>query len=352
MIRKIKLITALVYLLILVLSFPFVTSVYIDYDDNWTVNEGDGNDGVAWGGYYLDIGLNSLTSNADIVCWDWDDDSEYSHCYFETGVSEYECDDDYLIKSEPNGDYVNLSSLYDGHCSLGDGGCDHEIDTGSSGQSWSEYRDTIYFEDCDSVASYTNVDAKKYWIIYGHQYDCDSEPGPSTDPDYEGNYDSWLNIKANTSKCSASQECDENHDAIVSCTASATPSDPCRTKNWYSCSDDDDCISDKCEQSECSTCSDSQCTSAYWNSCTNNGALCCAGDAVPDQYYCEYYETWTDCTSESHTGCQQKGSYYCTLESGDWKWRTCTFGCNDSSCTEPDIDVYPTTLTFNINQTG
>ncbi|MBN2421540.1 hypothetical protein JXB27_04645 [Candidatus Woesearchaeota archaeon] len=351
--NKFHIVSKLIYLVILLFLFPSVYAAYVDYDDDWEYNEGTNNDAVIWGGYYLDVGLNDLTSNADIECWDWDDNGEYGACFFENGVSMYECDDDYEILGD-DGQYHAPSELYDGHCTLGDGGCDHVIPSGSSGDQWGLFIDAIYFEDCDGSASYTDtIDAEKYWVVYGHQYDCDNDPGPSTNPDYEGNFGSWLNIYSNTGMCSGSEECDENHDEVVSYGSTSTPSDPCRTKNWQSCSDEDDCISDKCEQDECSTCSDNQCTSAYWNSCTSNGGLCCSGDAVFGQYYCENYETWTDCTGASHTGCQHKGDYYCTLDSGDWRWRTCEYGCSGNSCTgltEPDIDVTPNPLVFNIGQ--
>ena len=367
--RRIK-ITLILFILLLFL--PFVKAVYIDYDDDWDYNEGASDDAAVWGGYYLDVGLNDLTSNADVECWDWDGDGEYSHCFFETGVSEYECDDNFNIKSEPNGDYVPLSDLYGGHCALGDGGCDHEINTGSSGQSWSLYVDAVYFEDCDGAASYTDVDNRKYWVVYGHQYDCDSDPGPSTDPDYEGYYGSWLNIYPNTGKCSASEECDENHDQIVSYTASATPSDPCRTKNGYSCSDNDDCISDHCVNYVCRPtdpyCGDSYCDTGetYSNceedccdsDCTGWGSITCR--ATCDGYNgCSYYNsttksacdgetyvdsicldsnTYVDCCEGAATDCNS--GYYCSYGNCNYCGTMCDDICMSSACygTDPDCD--------------
>lgn len=339
---------------ILIILVPPLYAATVEYTDTWDYNEGTTTDATVWGGYGLDVYADAVNSYADCMCWDWCDDGSDD----DTGWSDWDqCDCESTQKRD---DCKTYSSWVNSICN--EGNCyinpnledDHTIGTGSSGDRWKCGVDIRGYRDCDNssgqrgIYNHAGQSGRPYWVIYGHQYDCDSDPGPSTDPDYEGDFSSWLNIKSNTGMCSASEECDENHDQVVSYTASATPSDPCRTKNWYSCSSDDDCISDKCEQYECSTCSDNQCTSAHWNSCTNNDALCCSGDPVFGQYHCTYYEDWTECSSGSHTGCQQKGSYYCTYESGDWRWRTCSFGCSGSSCTEPDIDVYPSSLTFNI----
>jgi len=341
---------------VLILLIPSIYAASVEYDDEWYENEGTDSDAAIWGGYNSDVYADDVDYYVDCVCWDWCDDGSDD----DEGWRDWDqCDCESTQKRDDCKDY---STWVKAICDAGD--CyinpdledDHSMDTGSNGDSWTCGIDIRGYLDCDDssgeqgIVNWEGQDGRSYWIVYGHQYDCDSSPGPSTDPDYEGDYGSWVNIKSNTGRCSASEECDENHDEDISYSSTATPSDPCRTKNWYSCSDDDDCISDKCEQDECSTCSNDECTSAYWNSCTDNGDLCCSGDEVFGQYYCEYYETWVDCTDETHTGCQHKGDYYCTYEDGDWRWRECTYGCSGNSCTEPDIDVYPDPLVFNIGQ--
>lgn len=345
-----------ILLILIIMLIRPINAAFVDYDDEWETAEGTDSDAAVWGSYYLYIYSHGVNIYADCMCFDWCDDggsdddywSDWDHCFCKSTQTRDDC--------KTYSSWVN-SICGEGNCVIqSDLEYGHNIDTGSSGNQANCAVDIREYRDCDGssgqqgIYNWATQEGRDYWIVYGHQYDCDADPGPSTDPDYEGDFGSWLNIYANTGKCSASEECDENHDAIVSYTSSATPSDPCRTKNWYSCSSGSDCISDKCEQNECSTCSSTQCTSAYWDSCINDGDLCCSGDDTPDQYYCEYDETWEECSDESHTGCQYVGSgdYYCTYESGDWKWRECEFGCSGNSCTEPDIDVSPDPLVFNV----
>lgn len=252
--KRYKILKAFIITLLFIISTQSTLSAYIDYDDLWYANQGSDDDGIVWGGYYLDVGIDSLTSNADVACFDWDGDGRIGHCFFEYGVSPTACD--YWSVLADDGLYHRLSELYGGHCSLGDDGCNHQIGTGSSGDSWNLEVGAIYFEDCNEpVPPYTFVDYRDYWVVYGHQYNCNHPPELPSQPDYEGRYDSrWTTINEDAEGvCLSSQACDENHDERISYVPPATPPSPCRTKNGYACTEDDQCISDNCCDGVCSS---------------------------------------------------------------------------------------------------
>lgn len=378
-----------IILFFLVLLFPIVNAVNIDYDDDWDVNEGTEDDAFVWGGGFIDVGLNSLTSNADIVCWDWTDNGYFNHCYFENSVDMYECDDDYTLPGE-DGQQHSPSYYYDGHCQLGDGWCDHTMETGYAGENWDNDVDAIYFEDCDGAATYTNVDEETFYVVDRHMYDCDN--GVSIDYDYEAYHSAWQNVDADISCGDVTLDCDENHDGDADgdnnvWTETGIPDDPCRILDGYTCNNDDECISDDCDGE-----------GIFYNPvCDYDGSIdytleteiytdTCGGDGdlqtyVETTYACTLYlGSGYICDSDlDETGdfdysdfCKKDVGETCNYNSDCWNDNggyDCNNGycskCGDGLCSngedynscpddcplgDPDIDVDPNSLTFNIGQ--
>jgi len=88
-------------------------------------------------------------------------------------------------------------------------------------------------------------------------------------------------------------------------------------------------------------CGENQCYSSYWDKCYWNGDLCCDGDIVDKQWYCQDENTWKGCTDDSHNVCEESdnGVYVCQkgYYEGKWRWRDCS-SCYDD-CRYPDLVI-------------
>jgi hypothetical protein len=321
---------------LIVLQLPISNAASILYNDAWDMLYGGTSDAVVWGDFNLYAYASSVDTEADCLCWDWDDDgsddniiANWDNCYCESGQKQQDC--------------VSYSSLVYTVCDNGDCTSDvsltewHFTDTGSDGDHWREYRDIREYRDCDNSAGERGIynwegqEGRPYWVVYRHQYDCDSDPGPSTDPDYEGDYGGWVDIDSNTGMCYSWEECDENHDESTSDgTRSSIYNEvlnsPCRTKSGYSCSSDDDCLSDNCCNGYClaASASETSCTDSTDNDCDGytdcddsdcegqtgpNGKICC-NDGAYNCGTCKYCSS-DQCESRA-TGYVCNSDYYCS----------------------------------------
>jgi len=331
-----------------ILLIPGVSALaYVDYDDTYTYH-GNNDDGVVWGGYSLDVGADNMNSDADAVCFDWNGDNKYGHCFFHTGVSETACDS-FTIESDNKGT-VKLSEIYGGNCSIrSNGACDHTIDTGNNGDSWALFVKIKYFRNCGGSATQHTGQPKKHYVISPKEIDCDNLQY-NRYPKIYGRYYSSSRIDFDVHTCNSNQWCDENHDDIPISVAGNPIPDPCRVKNGGSCSVDDDCISDNCVNGICEEdlgCNANQCVNYGLNICQNKDTLLLVGR--PYWYYCKTPPDLNKCTSSDHTVCEKVGNYYCTydeIEANEWGWESCPYGCDFSTqkCVEaePDISVSPT----------
>ncbi len=333
-----KIFFVMIMIFIIPLNFGLVSAVGFSSTDTFISDSSSGTDAKTFVDRNLTFTIQS--SNIMVACYDWYKEcggtTEYQICF---AASQQDFDDCEAYDSWLTGMGYNYDSTPE----------TREMDTSSEAAGCIDAR---YYKNCDGQGGGEGpygVDEREYSIFSIRFFDCENGIPSWYTYDAKGYVTPDIYTYHDEISCPVNKKCSEEDDNVLVYTYDGVIPNPCRWDEWQSCSIDDDCWTDKCEQSECSTCSDSQCTSAYWNSCTNNNALCCAGDPVFGQYYCEYYETWTECTTETHTGCQQKGSYYCTYEGGDWRWRTCTYGCLGNSCKWPDIDVSPDPLIFNID---
>jgi hypothetical protein len=155
---------------------------------------------------------------------------------------------------------------------------------------------------CDT-GSETVFDGDDMEFIVGayQQYDCNDCDGCSnfTVYDLETN-DSTSGINWNTVttdiSCAANKACDEDHDDNANSSFSAILNSPCRTLDGFSCSIDDDCISNQCNSSslcepklanglDCVT--DISCESSYCNNKSTDFQYACIGD-IEDNYFIQH----------------------------------------------------------------
>jgi len=235
----------------LVLLSAAVNAAEIDFDDNWFVNSGSVDDGIVWKGYTLDVGIEGVLSSGEVECWDWNGDGIWSHCFFKNGLSTTACDgkgfSSYLNGHEP-------SELYGGHCPgpIGNGNCDHDVDTTTPWSSWPLYFDSVYFGDCSGSPYTVEVVKSPAYLVESHKLDCDNSPVY----DYEGSYSSqWADITSDNS-CPQYMLCDEDsshihHDDEVSYDPTFTDFlNPCSIEDGstqnHACSDWKECWSGVC----------------------------------------------------------------------------------------------------------
>ncbi|NQU98004.1 hypothetical protein HQ533_00915 [Candidatus Woesearchaeota archaeon] len=262
---------------------------YVSIYDAWPglYHVGSGNyDGLIWGGQYGDVGLYGEDYSSMVTCYDWEDDNSMDDCFGASNQDLLDCRD--------------ASSVLDNWCDTtvtcygANANADHELDTGSDGDKWGpQYVVIQYYHSC-SDPDYDWYRVRfPYYVLYQHKYDCDSTP----ETDYEGNYNSWLNVKSNIGLCTGLEECDENHDDDISTTYNEVIDSPCRTKNENSCSVVDDCLSDNCASGTCKPATETSCTDS-----TDND-----GDGKID---CDD----SDCEGETGPGgkiCCNDGAYNC-----------------------------------------
>lgn len=301
-------------------------NTWISIFDQWPGSHDPGNsaylwDEIIWGGYYADVMLEPDYSPM-VTCYDWQDNNQFDQCYGSSPTSLATC----------RAVSTSLDTLCNNiPCYNTGAGDERQIGTGSNGDNWGPQPTVIqYYHGCNSQGNPTY-----YWyrtrsyhnIVDRHQYNCDNNPGQSTSPDYEAYANSWLNVIPNTG-CPQNEQCDENHDEIISYNSQEVLPDACRTINWATCSGNSQCISDWCYQNECASCSSSQCPEINTNQCFN------VGQVYNTNQLCESGNIWNMCTNQNHDSCEYSNELYCAQQSGTWGWRTCSNGCSNGQCNQ------------------
>jgi len=265
-------------------------SGYIDYDDDYTYSNGDGNDGIVWGGKNLDVGLDGEESDTMVICFNWNDDNTWDNCYADNR-------DDFEACWDASSVLYDMCSQQ-GKCWSGDMDYDHVIDTENSGERWKQYTDARYYRDCDHTTYiWVDISKKPYYVISPRQFRCSGDTSGGTY--YDGGYFSsnQLVLLKDNINCDVNWACDEDKDdsnADFGSNGDNEPDEPCSLKNGYSdCDSNDDCFSG----SHCS------CQGACW------------GDLAAD-YCCPSGQEWdgskcaVPCTSHSYKGCSNDDLYW------------------------------------------
>ena len=303
----------------------------IDYDDDFTHAGSSGDDGIAWGGSYLDVGMDGEEWDAQVICYDWCDDGTWDHCFGESSSAMQEC-------------YQASSWLYDrcveGKCYNSGFNDDHQIGTGSRGQRWKCNVDVAYYRSCggnDYIVE--NLDAVPYYIVSPRQYQCenDNTGGDIWDIGYFSS-GSRVIIESGID-CPGSSVCDEGRDdssADFGSYGTSTPTKPCSYYDGDGDCDGGDCFSgsycdeagftDRCcpigtewRDNACRTiCYDNSYSACYdndvywYNSCNERGS--------------QRYE----CGSDS---CGSWGGNYCGNDGNIHRAQTChDRGCSSNNC--------------------
>ena len=199
----------------------------IDYDDDYWYSTGTRDDGVAWGGGDLDVGLDDAESDTMIICYDWTDDDTWDRCFAESR-------DDFEACWDASSFLYDLCD--DGICyRTRDWDDDWEIDTGRSGDRVKRYVDVLYYRDCDhDDYNFVHVDNEPYYIISPRQFKCTSDRAGGTY--YDGGYftSSRLHVFERDKSCGSGKGCDESKDdsnADFGDDGDDKPSAPCSIKD-------------------------------------------------------------------------------------------------------------------------
>jgi hypothetical protein len=362
---------------ILILLFSLVVATDdIDFDDDYTIDGSTSDDAFAFQNEYLDVEI-VPDNTIDVECWDWSNDNNWEHCFARSSQALSDC--------------RSASSWLDNLCDteaecVGSGVGEHVMETDVT-----VYHDidARYYYKCDSSYQWVDFTASNYpyYIINPKKFDCDgcdwyTESCP--DYDLEGDYNSagttWKDIKANID-CVGDKVCDENHDDNEISSMSTYIPDPCRLDLGDSCSTDDECASDICNDDWdwCGDCEDdNDCTdpdlpSCYYaicncvdypsqcDSCVDyaNGYSCdCDGECESNNCVSGtcYPATETSCTDSSDN--DMDGSTDC--DDSDCEGETGPNGkicCNDGAydcgtckyCSNDECENRPTTYECNSN---
>lgn len=204
-------------------------------------------DGIVWDGDYMDAELVNFESGTQTICWDWCDDGNYDHCFFDGPIEMFNC----MLASSVVSDVCNTDP---NDCVLGDMDDYHVIDTAGVAP-YSCNVQTYYVRNCDgSPAAYTSS-TERWHITEERKYDCDGHHGASTYDDeiYHGTYGTgWRDVNSDISCGGSAYGCDENKDdgaALFTSDGLSRPEPPCSLQNEYGgCASDSDCLSGHCSQ--------------------------------------------------------------------------------------------------------
>ena len=370
-----------IFFLSLIPTFVYSASV-IKADDQWDTNEGTFTDGKLWVNDDIDVYTDGMSSTADMICYNWDDDSQWDNCYWDnngcTGSCNADSCDFFSIPSNMN-DNWKTSCDVELDCQEGVdltericNGCDYSTST--------KKEKTIavrIYHDCDNsqgLRSEETVSPKFTWtVVDKHKYDCDDCAGcyNYNTKDYEGEYStgSWRDISFDIS-CPANYKCSEYFSDVESTTKAYTGfPDPCRKNDGQVCSINSDCASNHCVHGICRSadpyCSDGYCDSGEtYSNCPND---CCDNDCtgysdstcrqscngyngcslisslcngVPyNNKVCLDSNTYTTCCEGASVDCAS--NQYCSSGNCNACSTSCDNSCQSSACygTDPDCDI-------------
>src|SRR3989338_2784711 len=75
------------FLLLFFLFFLFIPIAYADtvrFVDTWDADQGSTNDGVIFTDYDLYVKTTGISSGADMLCYDWDNNGTFDNCYYDS----------------------------------------------------------------------------------------------------------------------------------------------------------------------------------------------------------------------------------------------------------------------------
>lgn len=369
-----------IFILFLIPTFVYSASV-IRADDQWETNEGTFTDGKLWVTDDIDVYTDGMSSTADMICYNWDDDSQWDNCYWDisgcTGGCNTDSCDFFSIPANMN-DNWKAACYIESDCQEGVdltericNGCDYSTST--------KKEKTIsvrIYHDCDNsqgLRSEEIVSPKFTWtVVDKHKYDCDDCDGcyNYNTKDYEGEYGTslWRDISFDIA-CISTYKCSEFFDDVES-TTKTYPSfpNPCRADDGQGCIVDSDCASNQCVHNVCRAtdpyCSDGYCDSGEtYSNCPND---CCDNDCTGysdstcrstcNGYNgCSLISSWCNGIAYSNRICVDSNTYttccegpnvdcssgqYCSSGNCLSCSTSCDNSCQSSACygTDPDCD--------------
>lgn len=351
-------IVILMFLISITISYAAPKVFFID---NWrSLGSTDIDEAVFADGFvYPSIIDAADDSKVDMICYDWNDDGSWNNCYWD----KYGCGGSCNANSCNSFDVPNdmNDNLKEGCDIAGDRTCVVGVDTFtkkicpgcsiSTSSTKFGFVDARVYYDCGNPGEYyENVTGiNDFKVVKPARYDCNvacDNCALYNHYDLEGQigFNYWIvaTLTCNPSTLLCSESLDDYPSTPY---PNGSLNNPCGGADWGICTQNSDCVSNKCVNGVCIPCNSKQCAKVDAKVCIDHD------DIYANQYYCDYDSKLYNCTSSYHNTCEEHNSngYYCTNE-GSWQWRFCNYGCDDTeeSCIYdvPGISVNPTELWY------
>ncbi|MBD3249415.1 hypothetical protein GF336_05195 [Candidatus Woesearchaeota archaeon] len=306
----------------------------------------------------------------DFSICDYDECINLGDCYFVDGRFYNEC---YDVPASGTEDYCYYEAQIGSGCSHGEYDCDWDSECSGSlyckGPTWGDLDGCCNYNeewDSDYNQCYDCIDGPTGRIrcngdLIEKEYEkyeygqCITEWIEYENCNYEDRYDSWGDYYCSGDEVEQKRRFYDYTCSSGMCVLGSSSDDYRTVESCYDECDNGECIENSdpyCGDGTCNngedswSCSDDcgepcaadQCTSDYWQECYDHGDLCCSGDDVFGQYYCEPDNEWAPCSIEwGYNLCEKQGDHYCTNEGNVLKWRKCDNGCSDGKCIKETI---------------
>lgn len=336
-------------MIIIILNLTFVNAVGFGSTDNFTSDGSSGTDAMTFENRDLDMTIQS--SDIMVACYDWYKEcggsTIYQNCF---AANQQDFDDCEAYDSWLTGMGYATDSTPE----------TQEMDTSNESNGCIDAR---YYKNCDGSGggNLYGVDEKQYWIFSRRWFDCDSGSPSWYTYDAEGYVDPYTYDYNDEISCPTNKKCSESDDDDWVYTYDGTITNPCRWDDDQPCSIDSDCWSNDCAGDSQERYRSHCMASNYYQKQEEEHYKCCTtGCEDPwDNYWGDFYcgsgyqcdyagddEEFTD-PNDMPNLCKKSDGESCSSDSDCLTNHVC---CN-SECSQdcdPDIDVSPNPLVFNI----
>lgn len=252
------------------LSYSPLTYSFDTWDAAASNNHSTGSDQVAFTGTSVRPVTYDLRESTDMLCYDFDGDNTYDACYYDPNgcsgsCSSTSCNNYSIPNTVPSSKKFSCDvDSYFG-CQIGADAPDQICSSGSCSVSTSFIKNknprVAAFYDCDnsdglqSQHTLSDGGTDEYWVVNPKYYYCASQSSPGNQyyilGDYGSAYNDAITIQGPLS-CGSGTSCsilaDEQY---VNTPAGPIPS-ACKTNPGGSCSQNSDCLYNKCQGNTCS----------------------------------------------------------------------------------------------------
>lgn len=248
---------------------PF-TAVSDTWDAAASNNHSSATDQVAFTGTTVRPVTFDLRESTDALCYDFDGDNVYDACYYDSnGCNNGQCGFNSCNYSIPNSVAANKKFSCDIDsflgCQIGVDTSDQICSSGTCSVSTSSIKTkdpkVTAFYDCDNSDSLQSEHllqdgpSDNYWVVNPKYYYCSSQTSPGSQYYTLGDYGptfSDAKIIQGSLSCGSGTSCSIFADEQYVSAAAGTIPSACKTNAGGNCSQNSDCLYNKCQNSTCS----------------------------------------------------------------------------------------------------